>query len=291
MKKILLLGKTSKAGTSVANVFSKDYEVIGLNSKDFDAHDFECVEKIIRKHKPDILINCVAKNGMKPCEEEPTDAFILNTLYPRLLAELSNELDYILVHFSSDSIFDNSDGDYITESVCPKPMNVYSMTKYSADCFIQQIAKKYYICRSSLMIGEVSKPLNKCNQFIENLLYRIQQGEKKLRIADDVVFSPTYVKDLAVKLKELIETNREYGIYHMANSGKPSLYDIVEYIVDCLELDVDVVKTSIKEFYPTIRRNTYYPISSEKIGSMRYWKDAIREYLELDWLKRMGGVK
>jgi dTDP-4-dehydrorhamnose reductase len=291
MQRILLLGSTSKTGTSVVDVFSKDYEITGLNSKDCDVHKFGRVKEVIEKHKPDILINCVAKNGINPCEEDPADAFILNALYPRLLAELSNEFGYIFVHFSSDSIFANSNGDYITESVCPKPMNVYSMTKYNADCFIQQIAKKYYICRSSLMIGAVSKPLNKCNQFIENILYRIQQGEKKLRIAADVIFAPTCVKDMLIELRGLIETKREYGVYHMANSGKPSLYDIVKFIVDCLDVGVEVEKTSMKEFYPTMRRNTCYPMISEKIGSMRYWKDAVREYLELNWSKKMCEIE
>ena len=113
----------------------------------------------------------------------------------------------------------------------------------------------------------------------------MQEGEKELRIADDVIFSPTYAKDMIIKLKELIETNAKYGIYHMANSGKPSLYDIVNYIVDCMNVDVNVVRTSIKEFYPTIKRNTYYPMTSEKIGNMRNWKDAVKEYVEIAILK------
>ena len=88
--KVLLLGYSGKMGTAIGEAF-KGYEIIGLNSKDFDARDFNQVREIVAREKPDVLINCVAKLGMHPCEQNPMDALTINSFYPRLLAELSNE--------------------------------------------------------------------------------------------------------------------------------------------------------------------------------------------------------
>lgn len=280
MKKILLLGYTGKVGTAIMESFqSDDYLLVGLNSKDFDARDINSIRKYIQSEKPDIVINCVAKLGMNPCEDNPMEAFTMNSLYPRELAKLSNEFDFLLVHFSTDAMLDNSEG-YIDESVCPKPMNAYGLTKFGGDCFIEHTAKRYYIIRISLLFGEVIKAFKDNTQFVENIFYRLENGETKLRIADDVVFSPTYSLDVARKLREIIENEYDYGIYHVVNEGEVSLYDFTKAFIDELYPNVSIERTKIKEFYSEVKRNTYYPMTSKKIGAMRPWNEAIKEYCD-----------
>ncbi|HHT9159541.1 MAG TPA: SDR family oxidoreductase [Candidatus Brocadiaceae bacterium] len=272
--KILLLGSTGKLGIALSNVFCDDYSITGKNSKDFDAMNFEQVRNLIKESKPDIVMNTVAFLGIDPCEKEPEKAFRLNALYPKLLAELSNKQGFLLVHFSTDAVFNDTKGDFYTEEDCPQPLNVYGLTKYGADCFIQAITKRYYIFRISVLFGETSKN----TQFVEKMLLRVKEGNKILRISDDIIGSPTYSKDVAREVRRLIDNRYPFGLYHVANEGKASLYDLMKDIAEKLNIDVKVKKASYKDFPFLGIKNTDTPIKSERISSLRPWQEAVKEY-------------
>ncbi|MBT6230264.1 MAG: NAD(P)-dependent oxidoreductase [Candidatus Scalindua sp.] len=273
-KKVLLLGSTGKLGVALNEVFKKDFSVVGKNSKDFDAVDFDAVRRMVIKESPDILINTVAFLGIDPCEKEPEKAFKLNTLYPKLLGELSAELGFILIHFSTDAVFNDEKKDFYMEKDSPRPLNVYGFTKYGGDRFIQILAKRYYLLRVSVLFGETIKN----TQFVEKMLQRVNEGQKALKISSDIIGSPTYSKDIARETKRITENSLPYGLYHLANAGKASLYDLMSEIVKNLKLDVRVEKAYYKDFTYTGIKNTYTPISSEKIDSLRPWKEAVKEY-------------
>ena len=107
-KKVLLLGYTGKMGLALSEVFSDGYLCEGKNSKDFDASDFAQVRHLIESSKPDIVINTVTLLGIDLCEQEAQKAFRLNTLYPKFLAELSKEYNFLLIHFSTDAVFNDT---------------------------------------------------------------------------------------------------------------------------------------------------------------------------------------
>ncbi|MBC8413527.1 MAG: NAD(P)-dependent oxidoreductase [Nitrospira sp.] len=276
MKKILLLGSTGKMGGAIRRAFDDGYDLIEKSSKDFDAADFRSVSLLVKEIRPDIVINAVAYLGIDPCEKAPYDALQLNTLYPRYLAELANELNFLLIHFSTDAVFSDSSGAYFTESDTPSPLNVYGFTKLGGDLFIQNIAKRYYICRISILFGETEKE----NQFIEKMLSKVKAGEKVLKVSHDIISSPSYAFDIALEVRNIIEKSMEYGTYHIANQGSASLYDLMTEIAKGLKLDLDILGVSHLEFPALGRKNTCTPISSEKIGALRPWQDAVREYCE-----------
>ena len=143
MKKILILGVTGKLGTSIFNKFRNSYDVTGVSSKDFDVSNFNSLINFINKNSFDIIINCVARLGIDPCELEPLTAHKLNTALPKLLAEKSKGNGFILIHFSTDAVFaDKKNGKY-NEDDRPSPINIYGYTKYFGDLYIQNIAEKY----------------------------------------------------------------------------------------------------------------------------------------------------
>ena len=282
-KKILLLGSTGKMGLAIKEVFAGNYNVAGKNSRDFDALDFNSVKEAIKQEKPDIVINSVALLGIDPCEKEPDKAFRLNALYPKFLAELSNEYRFILVHFSTDAVFNDKKGGFYSEADAPCPLNIYGFTKLGGDCFIQNIAKKYYIFRVSLLFGAC----NKNNQFVEKILEKVKQGQKAIRISDDIISSPTYSKDVAIQLKYALDNSLEFGLYHIANEGKATLCELIKEIVSVLGLGVKVEAASYREFPHIGIKNTCTPILSKKIKSMRHWKEAVKEYCQC--IKSMKG--
>lgn len=285
--KILILGYTGKLGSALMRIFS-DYNPIGKNSSDFDATDFNQVKELIIQNKPDIVINCIAKMGMDYCENHPTELFMINSLFPRKLAELSNEFEFTLIHFSTDNVLPDSDGSYITEDVAPKPMNVYGITKYAADLFIQAIAKKCYIFRIPLVFGVSSKCTAEHERFVENILYRIENGEKEIKIADDNITSPSYSIDIACMVKDIVINGcLPYGLYHIANEGKVSLYEFTKKLLYYLDIDIKVTPIKYSEF-TNINRNKCNPIMSTKIEHhLRDWQLALIDYCEE--LRRLNG--
>jgi dTDP-4-dehydrorhamnose reductase len=273
-KKVLLLGKTGKVGSALDRVIGEGYDVTGKNSKDFDAVDFEGVRRMIREEAPDIVLNTVAYLGIDPCEKEPEHAFRTNALYPKVLAELSAEMGFLLVHFSTDAVFNDEKGDFYTEEDAPVPLNVYGLTKYGGDCFIQSAAKSYYIFRISVLFGETPKN----TQFVEKMVQKVKEGQKVLRISDDIVSSPTYNMDLAAEVKRIIEEKYPFGLYHIANEGKGTLYELMKEIVVNAGIEVDVQKASYNDFPFVGRKNTNTPITSVKLKPLRPWKEAVKEY-------------
>lgn len=273
-KRVLLLGSTGKMGTALREVFKDDYIVVGKNTQDYNALDFERVRNLVEENIPDIVINTVAFLGIDPCEGEPEKALRLNALYPKFLAELSNKKEFLLIHFSTDAVFDSRKRGFYTEADCPQPPNLYGLTKYGGDCFIQAVAKNYYIFRLSVLFGETPKN----TQFIEKMLQKVREGQKVLRVADDIVSSPSYSMDIAREIKQIVESSLKFGLYHIANEGKATLYDLMGEVVKNLDLDVRVERASYRDFPHIGIKNTFTPIRSDKIAPLRSWREAVREY-------------
>jgi dTDP-4-dehydrorhamnose reductase len=264
MKKILLLGSTGKMGTAISRVFT-DYEIIGKNSKDFDAGNVDSVCDLIKQNPVDMVINCVAMLGIDVCEVDQLGANAVNSYYPRVLAKLSVELGFKLVHFSTDAVFDNTKQDYYTELDKPNPINYYGLSKHRGDYTVQYIDYKYYIFRIPLLFG----PTPKTTQFVEKMLAK----KGPIKVANDIICSPTYSLDVAREIKRIIETKLPYGLYHIANEGKASLYELIQEIV----LNKVVEPCSYKDFPYIGEKNTYTPLKSVKLPALRNWKEAVKE--------------
>ena len=274
MRKLLLLGCNGKVGAAVRSVFSGDYLVVGKGRGDFDAEDLEQVSRLVREDRYHLVVNAVAFVGIDQCEQEPARAFAVNALFPGRLASLSAELDFLLVHISSDAVFNGRTAGAYLEDDCPRPINVYGVTKHAGDCLVQAAAARHYLIRTSLLFGESPKS----NQFVERMLARVRQGQKRLDIAADIVCSPSYSRDVAARLRELVADAAPFGLYHLANDGQASLFELMAEFVSQLRLEVDLRRASHRDFPSVGRKNTWSPLRSQKIPPLRPWREAVREY-------------
>lgn len=274
MKKLLLLGSAGKVGTAVRSAFSGDYLVVGKSRDDFDAADLEQASRLVREDRYDLVVNAAAFVGIDQSEQEPARAFAVNALFPGRLAELSAELGFTLVHFSTDAVFSGrTSGPYLEED-CPRPINMYGVTKHAGDCLVQAAADRHYLIRVSLQFGESPRS----NQFVEKMLARVRGGQKRLDISADIVCSPSYSRDVAASVRELVADGAPYGLYHVANEGQASLYELMAEIVSQLRLDVDLRPASHRDFPSVGRKNTWSLLRSQKIPPLRPWQEAVREY-------------
>lgn len=272
-KRILLLGHTGKMGCALMRALSADNDLVGLNSSDFDAADFTAVEETIAGVSPQIIINTVAFQGIDRCEREPETAFRINTLFPGHLARICEERQLTLVHFSTDAVFADSHEGWCTEYDIPAPLNMYGVTKYGGDCLVSSGCRSHYICRIPLLFGESRRD----GQFVEKMLVSLRSGGK-IRVAADIVSSPSYSSDIAVRIRTLLQDAAGFGTYHLANEGRASLYELMVEIAGRLAPEAMVEKGSYQDFPHVGRKNLCTPLRSARIAGLRPWREAVGEY-------------
>lgn len=276
-RRILLLGDTGKLGRALRAAFDAGDEVVGANSRTFDACDFDATERLVRDVRPDRIYNAVAMLGVDPCERDPARALRLNALFPQLLARLASAGGFGLVHFGTDAVFDGPGGEPFAEGDAPCPPNVYGLTKFGGDAFVLAEAPRAFVFRVSLLFG----PTDRRDQFVEKMVAKAIAGEGPLRASDDIVLSPTFSTDAARAAVSLVEGGGSPGLYHLANAGRASLHDLLVRIAAGLGLPVRIEKASHRDFPSIGKKNRFTPIRSERIPPLRRWEDAVDAYCRL----------
>ncbi|MCH7868279.1 MAG: NAD(P)-dependent oxidoreductase [Myxococcales bacterium] len=263
-------------GSAISRVFGDDHEIIGMNRNHLDCENLDQVSAVVAAERPDLVINAVAFLGIDACESEADRAIQLNTLLPKRLAELSRDRGFVFAHLSTDAVFGDALDKYCVESDPVKPFNVYGLTKYGGDYFVQSIARRSYLFRLPVLFGESSKR----DQFVEKMLSRVQAGERRLQISSDIITTPSYSRDIAEEMHRILASDLPPDLYHLTNEGRGSLFEMIELLVANLRLAVTVEPVSHKRFPSFGRKNVFTTMKSEKVTSLRPWRDAFREYCE-----------
>lgn len=270
---ILILG-SGKMSSAIRSVFSDDCEVNVCTRKDFDAQNPVSVLASIEKYKPDIIFNTVVYGGIDLCALNPVDAYSVNTLFPLFLTRQSALRNIILIHFSTEAVFDdgNLHSRKIEVDAC-HPKNIYGVTKFAADSLLLHSASQCYIFRLPLLLGYASEK----KQFFERML-AVGLQKKKLQIANDVFSTPVYSIDVAKKIKQLLTAGASTGLYHLASPEACSLQQLMEYAVVVLHVDIQIEGVSSASF-PTVDCKNLSPlIASEKIEALPLWKRSVTDY-------------
>ena len=271
---VLLLGDTGKVGTAVKAAMGPRTTVIGANTRTLDASNLSAVEALVDDVRPDAVINCAAFMGVENCEKDPEKAFRLNVMMPRVLAQKSDRMGFKLVHFSSESVFSGKKRDFHGESDTPDPINVYGLTKYMADLVVQSATERHFVFRIPVQFGFSAKN----NQLLERLIDKVRGGEQALRVADDLITSPTYSDDVATVVRAALEGEIAYGLYHVTNSGSASLHELVSAALEVLGYRATVERASYRDFPMTAKLHDVTPLRQEKLPAMRHWRDALVAY-------------
>lgn len=271
-RKVLLFGHTGKMGTALARELAGD-EVTGVNSTDLDVADFDAVRALVERAAPDIVINTVARLGIDDCERNPAATFRVNALFPRRLAEMSAERGFVLVQFSTETVFSGEAGRELTEDDPPDPVNAYGFGKYMAELAVRDAAPRHYVFRLPVLFGAGAKRA----QFVERMVDRARAG-KPLRVADDIVTTPTYAVDAAAAAVRALNEERPFGLFHLANAERGSLFDLVAETVRRLGLGVRVERASYRDFPSLGRKNTMTPLKMSRLPALRPWREALADY-------------
>ncbi len=273
---ILLFGSTGMLGTALEQVCkNRDLNCYSALHKDTDITDPDDLKQAIEKFVPDVIINAAALVGIAQCECDPQKTFDVNTIAVSYLARLREEGNIIFVQISSSSVFDGTKNDYYTEDDCVSPTASYSASKYVAECFTKTFCSKHYIIRLPLLFGPRQ---NRGERFVDMLIGKLQSDEK-LEASIDKIDSPTYTIDAANVILDIVEGAKPFGLYHVANHGKVSLYEFVSQFVKVSSSNLQILKAKDKDFKSPVYTPLALPLKSVKLRSLRSWKDALQEYI------------
>lgn len=271
----LIFGGSGKLGSALGRAFAQGWALRPVASHELDVTDTAELRGLLAREKPQVVFNAKVIGGVDACELDPGLAYRINTRFPAHLAELSEELGFTLVHFSTDAVFpDCAPGCFHTESAVAAPLNAYALTKHGADCLIQAITRRAYIMRLSVLFG----PRPAATQFLERMIESALAGAPLLRVAADVVSTPSYSLDVGVRVRAMLEQGTPPGLYHVANQGPASLFELVRTAVQLLGLPTKVEPVSASSFPSVGRRARCTPLASEKIAPLRPWQEALADF-------------
>jgi dTDP-4-dehydrorhamnose reductase len=208
----------------------------------------------------------------------------VNALGARNVAVVAQELGARLVHISTDYVF-GGEAELrttpYTEFDTPIPLSIYGKSKLAGENFVRYLCQKHFVIRSSGLFG-VAGASGKGGNFIETML-RLARERDELRVVNDQILSPTYTKDLARKIGQLVSTGY-YGIFHITSRGACSWYEFAREILRLAGIKTPVVPIASDQYPQKARRPRYsvldnYHLRLLGMDNMRTWREALKAYL------------
>jgi dTDP-4-dehydrorhamnose reductase len=280
--KTLLIGADGQLGSDLKKIYSPA-ELVPLNRPDLDICEYRAVDAVLARHKPDVVINTAAYHRVDECEDYPDRALAVNALAVRNLALACEKIGAILVHFSTDYVFDGESTRPYTEQDAPRPLNAYAVSKLAGEFFIRSLTKRYFLLRVCGLYG-IAGSRGKGTNFVETML-KMGRAGKPIKVVNDQVLTPTYTRALAPRIKALAETGK-FGLYHMTCEGQCSWYEFARAVFELSDVRADLSPTTSDQYYTPAKRPRYSVLENANLNKlatvppMPHWKDALAEYLE-----------
>ncbi|MEO0559428.1 MAG: dTDP-4-dehydrorhamnose reductase [Bacteroidota bacterium] len=279
-RRLLILGARGQVGLELTHSLASLGQVIGLDRADCDLTDLTRLPEIIRQHRPDVIVNAAAYTAVDRAESEPKLAHRINAEAPGVLAEVARQLDALLVHYSTDYVFDGTATRLIPETEPTNPLGVYGRTKLAGEEAIREVGGAALIVRTSWVYAAHGR------NFLRTML-RLGDEREVLRVVDDQVGSPTSAPWLARATADLIGTALQNelatpDLVHATCQGETTWYGFARAIFDHWPPAAlrELVPIST-EAYPTpARRPAYSVLDTTKLQEVYgvtppHWTDAL----------------
>jgi len=274
--KFLVFGVTGCLGTAFQLACDEaGHECVGLSHADVDICDHQSVREIIHDTKPDAILNAVAIVGINPCEEHPVSAFEIHAVATREMCKAAAEVDSIYIQTSTHAVFDGTGTRPYVESDQPGAGNIYALTKHASEILARTWCPRHYVVRFPTMYGARR---NASPGFVDKALQWMAEG-RELKIADDKIDSPTYARDAALAVLSLVVDERPYGLWHIANEGVVSYYDLIIRLAGLAGFDNTIRRAKDDDFPGLAPTPLYTAMRSEKLPPLRNWEDALTDYV------------
>ncbi len=269
---VLVTGANGQLGQSLQFIAKHYPEIhfIFCSSSDLDITNLESCQAVFLKIKPNYCINAAAYTAVDKAESEPEKANLINVIGTKNLAVVCKEFSSVLLHISTDFVFDGSKNIPYNETEIPNPTGVYGQTKLDGEKAIQAVFENYYIIRTSWVYSQFG------NNFMKTML-RLASERDSISVVNDQIGTPTNAVDLAeclVKIichTELVEvqqpTTDNFGVYNFSNEGQCSWYDFAKEIFKINKIEIDLKPIPTSSFPTPAKRPKYSVLDKTKIKS------------------------
>jgi len=283
---VLVTGANGQLGQSLQFIAANYPELhfVFCTSADLDISDLEKCKEVFSKLKPNYCINAAAYTAVDKAESEAEKAHLINVIGTKNLAAVCKEFSSILLHISTDFVFDGTKNSPYNESDTPNPTGVYGKTKLEGEQAVQQAWQKHYIVRTSWVYSQFG------NNFMKTML-RLASERDSISVVNDQIGTPTNAVDLAeclVKIichTELVEvqqpTTDNFGVYNFSNEGQCSWYDFAKKIFEINNCTIDLKSIPTSSFPTPAKRPKYSVLDKTKIKSnfgleIKNWEDSLK---------------
>jgi dTDP-4-dehydrorhamnose reductase len=278
--RVILIGASGQLGQEFQKIVDAS-RLESLTHKDIEVTDQASVESALNKFDGGVVVNLAAFHNVNLCEEDPERTFAVNALGAYNVAKAAQNRKMACVLISTDYVFDGTQRENpYTEKDQPNPINIYGTSKLAAEHLVQTVNERALIIRTASLFGAVTS--KKGWTFPELMLDKAKKGDA-LRVVCDQICSPTYTRDLATTILEIIG-KEAYGLYHVTNEGQCSWYELARTVLELAKIEAEIIPVSSTEFPSVARRPPYSALASAHlqecdVKSLRTWHDAIRAYL------------
>ena len=274
---VFVTGITGQLGYEVLNCLQKrGIPCIGAGRKEFELTDRTSTEKFLMRIKPDAISHCAAYTNVNLAESEEALCRAVNVEGTRNLAMAAAALNAKMLFISTEYVFPGEGEGYYETTDATRPLNVYGISKRDAELILMEVLERYFIVRISCGFGKNG------NNFISTML-KLGREREEIRVVRDQIGSPTYTRDLAELLCDMIVT-KKYGIYHATNEGVCSFAELAQEVMQKAGLPAKIIPIASHEYpSPAVRpkNSRLSKASLDRAGFCRLpeWRDALERYL------------
>jgi dTDP-4-dehydrorhamnose reductase len=284
-KTILVIGANGQLGQSIKAIQSnyQAYQITFITRKDCDLSCQKSIHQFFSNQQFDVIINCAAYTAVDKAETETELATLINKNAVETLAQIAKEQATILIHISTDYVFNGENFKPYLETDTTCPQSVYGQTKLKGEQAIQAINPLGLIIRTSWVYSEYG------NNFLKTML-KLGQERDELSVIFDQIGTPTYASDLAKAILDIVsdpslkQQHSNFRLFHYSNEGVCSWYDFAKAIFELSTIDCQLNAIETKD-YPTAATRPHYSLLNKvKIKQdfnlqIPYWKDALQHCL------------
>lgn len=288
MNPIVILGSNGQVGYQLKKDLSKKYFIHALSKDDCDISNINHLTNTLEKLNPSIVINAAAFTDVDGAEKNPSNAYKINAESVENLSKLSHHLNFTLIHFSTDYVFNKSSFEAICENEALNPINIYGNSKLLGENAILKYAERFYIFRISWVYGRHGKNFPKT-------IIKLAREKEEIKIVNDQFGSPTSTFLISHVLDQIVDMHlnksvNKFGIYHLSPNEYCSWFDIGKVILQKFKNNPEfrlkkIIPTTSEEFASVAKRPNFSYLDNSKIKKsfgikINNWMHYLNEFLK-----------
>jgi dTDP-4-dehydrorhamnose reductase len=274
---VLIVGSHGMLGSELVKAFERLGSVVGMDLAELDIKDpSQCAARVNELH-PEVIVNAAALTAVDYCESHEEEAFRTNAMGPANLAAAAASASALLIHYSTDYVFDGLKPAPYTEEDATGPRSAYGRSKLRGEELVRASGVQHLILRTAWLFGCGGK------NFIRTMLKAARVGQV-LRVVDDQRGSPTYARDLAAATVRLV-AGAARGTYHVTNGGSCTWYELACRSIEWAQIPaITIAPVSTSEYPLPAPRPANSVLADSRLRRdgfepLRSWQEAVQEYI------------